>query len=1080
MVLNAADAGRVLNEAVSAASSGDFGPLKQLGEVIGRGLAPFVSAAAHPQTAPQSFILESEAQAAPLSELTRQRQQRIEQIPELYSSQVVDEETRARLAARAALDPSIAGKITRGGSEFVTEALPGVLTGIATGGSVPAIATVVGLQSLNRPENLPFNVALAATPLPIGKALAPLIRRLRGIKPGEIAPAIESAAVRAPEVASSAPAVGSETGLANLGGAAQAISANLRQMLRDSVARTGKLPAVERGSAIDRAFEGLVTGGAPRDVTTLNTALLSMERGATPAAAPAVARTAAENPFSALETPPALSGQRAGLTTGQEEAEALNSAIQKLGTDNPGEIADMIANANRRFNETVTKPGEAKRPITSAERQSAIEDYNRIKTLTNAEHDALAEVLPERTLSPVNKMLVAGEPTARAISDIPASEPNAQLDANLRELEAFFGAQKSGTAARTPDVALPAGPPVAEFKGVPLNELEVSASQGVKVADARGPAVQQDYAAKAGTLVAPAEKSSIWDTLVSIWKAGLLTKPTTHLRNIGGTGLFQLSEQAARIPASIADIVRAASTGRRTVAGPNLASLFRGEAAKKGITDAIQVLRKGLTAEQAAKTQAVRQLASGNKVIDAYVNGTFRLLGAEDQFVRSMALRSALEERAKVQVLNEIRQGVTSAGDRAVRISQLIKNPDNALAAQAAADAEIAVFTNDNMISTALGKARQSLAEAGKGGRIAKAGLDVVLPFDKTPTNIIARMIDYSPVGLTRGTLGIARGIAGKAFTPAEERAFAQLFGRGAIGTGLIALGWKLGEAGLMTGMFEDEPGKSARDVAAGRPSGALRIGNSWHQVTGFAPVGNLMALGASLNREFEQSREPEGKQLPEAIGGVLQKTAMEQPLLQAAQSLTQPGNITERAGRLAASVVPGAVADIAGLVDTERRQTKGEGFLGQIESRIPGVSRMLPPAVDALGRPLEDRFSRFIDPTLTSTAKELREPLIQELIRLDVGLPKMQRKPEESADAYLTRVRRFGELYQDYGLQLLGNDRFQSLADPVKVKAFDALSRHAEAQVSEEFETRRKGPAKSPNFRLNPNAVIQSALKAK
>src|SRR5262249_30926496 len=150
-----------------------------------------------------------------------------------------------------------------------------------------------------------------------------------------------------------------------------------------------------------------------------------------------------------------------------------------------------------------------------------------------------------------------------------------------------------------------------------------------------------------------------------------------------------------------------------TVAGPNLASLFRGEAAKKGIIDALSVLRKGLTAEQAAKMQVTRELASGNRVIDGYVNGVFRLLGAEDQFIRSMALRSALEERAKVQVLNEIRQGITPRGDRAVRISQLVANPDNALAAQAAADAEIAVFTNDNMISTALGKARQSLAASG-------------------------------------------------------------------------------------------------------------------------------------------------------------------------------------------------------------------------------------------------------------------------------------------------------------------------------------------------------------------------------
>src|SRR5215475_3249870 len=38
-VLSASDAGRVINEAVSAAASGDFEPLKQLAEVVGRGAA---------------------------------------------------------------------------------------------------------------------------------------------------------------------------------------------------------------------------------------------------------------------------------------------------------------------------------------------------------------------------------------------------------------------------------------------------------------------------------------------------------------------------------------------------------------------------------------------------------------------------------------------------------------------------------------------------------------------------------------------------------------------------------------------------------------------------------------------------------------------------------------------------------------------------------------------------------------------------------------------------------------------------------------------------------------------------------
>jgi hypothetical protein len=280
--------------------------------------------------------------------------------------------------------------------------------------------------------------------------------------------------------------------------------------------------------------------------------------------------------------------------------------------------------------------------------------------------------------------------------------------------------------------------------------------------------------------------------------------------------------------------------------------------------------------------------------------------------------------------------------------------------------------------------------------------------------------------------------------------------------------------------MFEDEPGRSARDTAAGRLPGAIRIGDTWHQITGFAPLGNLMALGASLNREFEQQREPEGKQLPEAIGGVLQKTAMQQPLLQATQGLTEPGNLTEKAGRFAASAIPGAAADAGELFDV-RRNPKGEGFFGQIAARAPIARNYLsPPAIDALGRPLEDRYSRFIDPTLTSSAREAREPLIQELIRLDVGLPRMQRRPQESSDAYLTRVRRFGQLYQEYGLQLLQSSNFQGLPDRVKGKAFESLASRAQAQVNEEFDSNRRRLAKSPTLRLNSAEIVKSALQSK
>lgn len=342
-LLTAADAGRVMEDALGAAARGDFAPIGQLLEQAGRGVAPIVSAlGGRPELAGQTFAAETIAQAPRQAEISAARQARMEADPESFAREAQAE--RARLDEAAGRDPSLAGKITRRATEGVLTAVPSVIAGAATGGSVPAMAGMAAIQSMNAPEMLIPNVALAATPLPVGKAIAPLIRRIR---PGKGAPVPIS-----PDLPDIPPA-----------------------------AITPDVPVV-----------------AP-DLTPT---------------APPIA-----------------------LTPAQQEAAALNSAIQKLGTDSVDEIAEMIANGNRRFNRTVTVPGAKKRPITPAERQSMREDFQRISRLTKEENDALAGVLPERTFSPVRP----GSPTARHVSDIPLDEPNAQLDANLRQLKAFFGSQ---------------------------------------------------------------------------------------------------------------------------------------------------------------------------------------------------------------------------------------------------------------------------------------------------------------------------------------------------------------------------------------------------------------------------------------------------------------------------------------------------------------------------------------------------------------------------------------------------------------------------------------------------------------
>lgn len=294
----------------------------------------------------QAFLSEQTAQAEPIAQVAQAQQRRLATKPEYFSREAAAE--RARLDALAAQDPSLAGKIVRRGTEAVVSSLPEVAAGIATGGSVSAMAGVAAFQSLGQPEMMIPAIALSATPIPIGKAIAPIVRRIKAGR-GAITPEIPLSVVGAPEM----PAISPEPAL----------------------------PAIEAPSALPVA-------------------------------------------------------QRA-LTSAQQEAEALNSAIQKLGTDSADEIAEMIANANRRFNKTISEPGQAKRQITPIERQSMRDDYARVKTLTREENNALAEVLPERTFSPVQ----AEGKTSRAISDIPLDEPSAQLDANLRQLKAFFGSQ---------------------------------------------------------------------------------------------------------------------------------------------------------------------------------------------------------------------------------------------------------------------------------------------------------------------------------------------------------------------------------------------------------------------------------------------------------------------------------------------------------------------------------------------------------------------------------------------------------------------------------------------------------------
>lgn len=436
---------------------------------------------------------------------------------------------------------------------------------------------------------------------------------------------------------------------------------------------------------------------------------------------------------------------------------------------------------------------------------------------------------------------------------------------------------------------------------------------------------------------------------------GLLSSPKTHARNILGNFAYQAFDEVARVPGAIMDFALSGATKQRGLTGPSPTGMLDSTLAalKIGGKEAIDIIRTGQTAEEAAKLQIPQEVNSGSKIIDTALNATYRLLAAEDRIFYNGALRRNLYDRARSQALTEVRTGELKRGDVGKRTQELIKYPHEQLMTDAQHDALVATFNNDNRLSDSIKRARSSLTPG------QNFAIDLIMPYDRTPTNIVARMIEASPVGYLKNGKQLAQAVMRKAFTPEEQRQFSQTFGRATVGTAMLALGYRLAAAGLMTGLYDDDERKRTENrekKEAGQQAGAIKIGGQWHQISGLAPLGNLMTAGATL---YEKG-----------IGGAPSigiDALFEQPLMRASKEIVKASGSDSSLGNFAGSAVGGFIpaigADIATMTDDKARKTFG--FEGQIKRRIPGLRNTLPE-----DEGVEHRKSWAVDPFHTTTDK--------------------------------------------------------------------------------------------------------------
>lgn len=494
--------------------------------------------------------------------------------------------------------------------------------------------------------------------------------------------------------------------------------------------------------------------------------------------------------------------------------------------------------------------------------------------------------------------------------------------------------------------------------------------------------------------VAGLKRADAVDVLLTIWKAGLLSSPRTQAANALGNSFISLMETTKDLVSVPLDVLVSMGTGKRTTAMSfgSVSAKIRSipEAAKKGYS----YLRTGTYADDIRlKWDLPSEIKFKNIVLNTYVNGIFRLLGSVDIFFREVAISESFVKQAKTIALNELKSGKLLKSQFKNKVRELLMTPTIDMTHRAIEVAEHVTFQNENMIykmvRNAKRGAREMVAEGkpirGKFGVVAS---EITIPFARTPTNIAARIADYSPVGFMKA-FGQAITNIYKPTTNAQLK-FVESIGRATTGTALMGLGYYMAEKGLLIGNTPE--GKAeAEDFYAEKQPNSMLVGNRWQQLTRISPLGNLLLLGAEFYRLYneEQLRYTD---LTASTGFSFMKTLTEQTFLKGVSGTLKAINDPDRSGpkyvaQVVGSIVPSIIGNASRITDPVAHNP--QNVYEHMKTRM-FLGKNVAERVDVLGNKVLVAGERFamVDPFASKEA--VNNPVLQEVHRVGetIGLP--------------------------------------------------------------------------------------------
>lgn len=317
----------------------------------------------------------------------------------------------------------------------------------------------------------------------------------------------------------------------------------------------------------------------------------------------------------------------------------------------------------------------------------------------------------------------------------------------------------------------------------------------------------------------------------------MLGNPRTHIRNMVGNTGFNI---VTRVKNSVAAVIEAAAdklSPNGIARTKTLAALGDRELQKgaKADFENMYSLVMGNGKYNPSNMLRDNQTVFKHKILEKPRQLNSSLLELEDEIAMKDRYAASLAGYLKA---NGADKGIfQNTSDEA----QALLNEARAYAAQ---EAKKATFRDDSKLATALNNMSRS-------SKAANVVIEGIIPFKKTPINIVKRGMEYSPAGLAKGlTYDLYHAVKTGRKTAAE--AIDQI-AAGATGSVIMGLGALLASQGRISGSASADAKERGFDALTGNQNYALVIGDKSYTLDWAAPAALPLFIGVETYKTLQE-----------------------------------------------------------------------------------------------------------------------------------------------------------------------------------------------------------------------------------